>query len=110
MPWSDVEKRRAAIRRHYYANREMYIEKSKKRKIVFREYIKKIKESTPCSDCSIQYPYYVMDFDHIGNKIMTVSKLLNLGNLDALMREVTQCELVCSNCHRARTHTRLAEK
>ena len=70
MPWKDIEKQRAAIRRHYYANKQKYIAKTVNRKLKLRILIRKIKETTPCKDCLKLYPYYVMDFDHVGeNKL-----------------------------------------
>ncbi len=68
MPWKDIEKQRAAIRRHYYANRQVYIDKAVVRKKKLCQWIGAIKESVPCKDCNKHYPYYVMDFDHTGIK------------------------------------------
>jgi|SRR3989344_9389085 len=109
MPWKDIEKQRAAIRRHYYSNREAYIKKALKRKKEIRKWLNDIKEATPCTDCRESYPYYVMDFDHISKKEVEIKKLLNNSSLRKLKTEILQCELVCSNCHRARTYNRIAK-
>lgn len=39
------------------------------------DYLYKLKEETPCTDCGLNYPYYVMDFDHLdgSNKSINVS-------------------------------------
>lgn len=71
-----------------------------------RAYTSKLKAETPCSDCGISYPPYVMDFDHIGDdKVMAVSKIVQYSR-ERLIAEIAKCEVVCSNCHRIRTHLR----
>lgn len=108
MPWKDKEKQRAAIRQHYYANRQSYIDKAMKRKKEIRQWLNSIKEASPCTDCKVSYPYYVMDFDHIGKKSSTINQLIENCSLQRLKDEIAQCELVCANCHRARTHERIS--
>jgi hypothetical protein len=72
-----------------------------------KDYIKHLKDS-PCADCGVRYPYYVMDFDHVnGEKDRDISRLANAPvSLPRLIAELDKCELVCSNCHRERTHVR----
>lgn len=109
MAWKDPEKQREAIRRHYYANREYYIQKAYRKRAAVREWLTDIKNKTPCTDCKIQYPSYVTDFDHIpekGKKIKNISQLLNSGSFKKVQEEIAKCELVCANCHRARTFQR----
>ena len=64
-------------------------------------------KSVPCMDCGEVYPPYVMDFDHRpeNEKSFTISKSLNV-DLEKLMMEIEKCDVVCSNCHRMRTHNR----
>lgn len=107
MPWKDKEKSREAIRRHYYANRQAYIDKAQAKRLELRQWLKEIKESAPCTDCKIRYPYFVMDFDHVGNKNMDINRLVNYGSSKKLREELKMCELVCANCHRIRTHKRI---
>ena len=69
--------------------------------------LKEYKESFPCKDCNIYYPSYVMDFDHINNdKENEVGRLIK-SSWARIEKEISKCELVCSNCHRVRTHSRL---
>lgn len=50
-----------------------------------------------------------MDFDHLENKLGNVSSMLARGLAEAkIMAEVGKCDLICSNCHRIRTHNRRA--
>ena len=63
-------------------------------------------KSQPCADCGGTFPPIAMDFDHIeDNKVKSVSRL-SAGSIDRLMTEIEKCEVVCSNCHRVRTHNR----
>lgn len=69
--------------------------------------IRQLKESTPCLDCGRNYPYYVMDFDHVkGEKLGNISHMISGGVSKKVREEIEKCEIVCSNCHRIRTHKR----
>ena len=64
-------------------------------------------KSNPCADCGGSFHPVVMDFDHIGDdKIVNVAKMAQGYGMDAILREIAKCELVCANCHRMRTHRR----
>ena len=77
----------------------------KKARLKANQEINKLKD-IPCADCGAKYPPYVMDFDHVkGKKKFKVSDRGNL-NLKFVLREVEKCDVVCSNCHRVRTHNR----
>lgn len=110
MPWKDREKQREAIRKHYYANRRTYIEKAYRKRQAIREWLIDLKENTPCTDCKKLYPFYVMDFDHLNDKSLMVSKVANSGSWKKTKEEISKCEIVCSNCHRIRTHNRIPNK
>jgi hypothetical protein len=60
----------------------------------------------PCMDCGRLYPTYVMDFDHRPGevKLGSVSSLLGSAAPAQAVEETKKCDLVCSNCHRERTH------
>jgi len=110
MPFKDINKKREAQRRHYAANAEAVKEKAYAWKISYRErnrqYIRDLKATTPCADCGVIYPYYVMQFDHVlGDKRANVADLAHASvSLEVLQAEVDKCELVCANCHAERTH------
>lgn len=70
--------------------------------------IKALKDK-PCLDCGVQYPPYVMDFDHIDNKLFGIGGGSG-KNFDKLLEEILKCELVCANCHRERTFKRKLER
>jgi len=63
-------------------------------------------KSHPCTDCGRVYPSYVMDFDHVrGEKIGEVGQMIH-RRWEIIEAEIAKCDLVCSNCHRMRTHER----
>jgi hypothetical protein len=114
--------RKDASRRYYEKHREEILSKRKKyrsenqdllskknraRRKSIQEYVLENK-CVPCADCGVSYPTYVMDFDHIrGIKIKSVARMVADGvSLEALQSEIDKCEVVCSNCHRERTHVR----
>ena len=62
-------------------------------------------------DCKESYPYYVMDFDHVrGRKHKNVMELIPTLSKKLIDEEIAKCEIVCSNCHRVRTHERKSNK
>lgn len=73
-----------------------------------KEYIRKIKEDNPCTDCGIYYHFSQMDFDHIqGKKRYNIARVANSAvSIKTIKDELRKCELVCSNCHRLRTWQR----
>lgn len=77
---------------------------SKARNKALREYVNSLKDS-PCVDCGVRYPPYVMHFDHLdgSTKLFGISKIPSRVKID---EEVLKCELVCANCHAERTHQR----
>lgn len=73
-----------------------------------RAYVIALKESTPCADCEKTYPAHVMQFDHIFEKGEAIANLVRAGaSLKRLEREISNCEIVCANCHATRTYERL---
>jgi hypothetical protein len=59
-----------------------------------------------CVDCGISYPnthYSVFDFHHLdpSEKDVDWSKL-RLRSWDKIVKELSKCVLLCSNCHRIR--------
>ena len=103
----DVEKQRIAKRRYYENNRAVYRAKNQRKRERLRALTREAK-SKPCADCGQEFPYYVMDFDHIGsgNKVIEVAMLVNALSVRRLLAEIEKCEVVCANCHRIRTFKR----
>lgn len=72
-----------------------------------RRLIQETKQNTPCADCGENYPFWMMDFDHLGDKSFNISRWYDKsGNSSKLVEEIAKCDVVCANCHRNRTHSR----
>ena len=101
---------KALTRNHYANNKRQYLDRNIRSYLKRREFIRQIK-SRPCADCGIQYPYYVMDFDHREGEdkkyeLNSITQMI----ISAVMSEIEKCDVVCSNCHRERTQRRKAWK
>lgn len=98
-------RKKVSARKHYIKNRARYIENAILSKQRMREYVR-LQKSKPCVDCGNEYPYYVMQFDHLGDKEYAIANLVNFNNRDKIDQEIAKCEVVCANCHAERTHRR----
>lgn len=106
------ECRNSYMKTWYSNNRDIHGERTKKvkkvHKTILAQFVREAK-SKPCMDCGITYPYYVMDFDHRNpdEKVLTINQAQGLGwSISRIREEIDKCDLVCSNCHRIRTHER----
>lgn len=108
MPSPDRAKRLEANHDHYETNKSYYRDRNALRRRQLAELVQLVK-SQPCVDCGQKYPYYVMDLDHRGDetKVLDVSRLVaRRVTVVRLEAEIAKCDVVCSNCHRERTHQR----
>lgn len=112
MTYKDPEKQKQAAKAHYEANKELYKQRAaahrKKTRNEMLAYIRAAKER-PCADCQVQYPYYVMQFDHRPGeiKLFNIGDYASRGHAHARVRtEMAKCAVVCANCHAERTHQR----
>ena len=73
-----------------------------------KDYVRDLKEKTPCADCGKIYHYSQMDFDHIdGKKKHNIARYANSAvSIKTIKDEIAKCEVVCANCHRYRTWSR----
>ena len=65
-----------------------------------------IAKNRPCADCGVQYPFYIMQFDHLRDKRFTIAGGMLSGE-QTLRDEIAKCDVVCANCHHARTYSRM---
>jgi hypothetical protein len=111
MPFSDIEKRREASRRHYAKHRDKVIAKakvnSKVAKSRIRAYINNHLKANPCVDCG-ETDIVVLEFDHIGDdKHFSISDATRHGySIKNIEKEIAKCEVRCANCHRKKTYER----
>jgi len=72
-------------------------------KILLQEY----KQNSICADCKEDYPYWILQFDHLSDKEFGLSGVWAVTtDLDRIKKEIEKCEVVCANCHADRTHLR----
>jgi len=65
------------------------------------------KELFPCEDCGGYFSHYKMQFDHVpcrGRADKT--NTWNSWTWERILKEMDKCDLVCGNCHLARTWQR----
>ena len=94
-------------KQNYRENKKAYVDRAMAKKKEMISLINSLKDK-PCADCEKTYPPWVMDFDHKYGKEICVSNLRNHGSTKRILAETKKCDVVCSNCHRERTHQRLA--
>lgn len=97
-------------RSHYKRAKSRYMKRNAVSLAHRRQIVIQSKQK-PCADCGIEYPYYVMDFDHREGEIKKFS-LYKIGGATekVILAEIAKCAVVCSNCHRERTHQRRLSK
>ena len=75
-----------------------------------KRFVREYKETHPCTDCTKMFPWYVMEFDHVHGRTqkgdVTIARVVCTGSIERVKREMAKCQLVCSNCHKVRTHER----
>ncbi len=111
---------RKAYAKRYYADRRTYFEQYREtHRTKYREQNVEILrrsraeryaaldviKSQPCVDCRGVFPLCVMDFDHRdpGSKTGAISSMAKHSPWEKVLDEIAKCDLVCVNCHRART-------
>ncbi len=108
MPYKDRTKQLEYLKKHYEDNKDAYYKRSKDRRIKLREQVQDLKESMPCMDCGIFYPYFALEFDHIlGKKVMGINSIVKRRGINTVLEEISKCEVVCRNCHAFRTQKRM---
>ena len=98
----------AYARARYPANKHKQLEYNKQQRTK-RKRIAYTLKSSPCMDCNRLHSPWQMDFDHVrGKKLFNVSAALmdTSVSMEIILSEMDKCDLVCSNCHRNRTHRR----
>lgn len=71
------------------------------------KYLQEYKQQQGCFDCKEKYPYWILEFDHLGDKSFTIGEFRNhTVSLDVIKAEIEKCDVVCANCHKNRTYKR----
>jgi hypothetical protein len=102
---------RAWYHRNIVRARAEAIARSCQRSCKIRAFVRNLKAGRPCKDCENIYPYFVMDFDHREGKLFSVSQMVARKlSLKRILEEIAKCDLVCANCHRLRSFSRLGAR
>lgn len=103
----DKEKQKIAQHNSYLKNKERIRDRTNDKRSKIRNYLIEYKESKPCKQCNNFYPYYMMQFDHLKDKEFKISSIGTHGRtLEDIKKEIDKCEVVCANCHAARSYLR----
>lgn len=88
-------------------NKEIVRATENNKKIRNRNFIYNSKLEKPCTDCDIIYDPCILQYDHISDdKINQISNMITNSSIKRIQKEIDKCEIVCTNCHRHRTHNR----
>jgi protein-arginine kinase activator protein McsA len=105
MPYKDPEVRKAYHkeqgRKHYLANKEKIIARSKVTRAIGKARWDIFKRTLKCTQCGFNHPA-ALDFHHVNpsEKENIVSNLVSQGSFAAAMEESQKCIVLCANCHR----------
>ncbi len=85
--------------------------------LINKNHIILYKEECGCVDCKLKFPHYILEFDHTTprlGKTGTLASMSSKVSLKKLKDMISECDVVCANCHRTREYKRrngsLAEK
>ncbi len=84
-------------------------QRGRPRVLAAKRLVRGLKTNKTCADCRLEWPHYVLDFDHLPGfkKLANINVLVKRGaSEEVILAEVAKCDLICSNCHRIRTHWR----
>lgn len=90
-----------------FGQKEKTRSRTQQKRNAIKEFIANYKQSRSCADCKENYPYWMMDFDHLSDKEFGISSFYrNTQDIEKIKNEIKKCEVVCANCHRNRTYLR----
>lgn len=91
---------------HYELNKQKYLDKSKRNNAKYKkqnkDFINQYKSSKGCKYCKEKTPV-CLDFHHKDPKVKeaNISRMKNSSHSrKTILREMSKCIVVCSNCHR----------
>lgn len=94
-------------KKEYKKRSKWFIKYNKERREIITKFIQSIKEAFPCADCNVYLSHYKMQFDHVKKKKFCIgSKGTASTSISTLLDEMAKCDIVCANCHSARTYFR----
>ena len=97
-------------REHYECHQEAEIARSyeitKRRREEADRFIYEYLSNSKCADCG-EYDFSVLTFDHVKGEKMDISQMAGQGySINAIVKEIARCDVVCFNCHMRREQQR----
>ena len=91
---------RAAGKNHYTRNRQVVIQQTRNRCLIYRDVLISWKETLHCVTCK-ESDRVCLDFHHIDSdsKDGEISKMMHSGMIKKAKQELKKCVVVCKNCH-----------
>ena len=76
----------------------------RKRRFENRQRLLELLKTKTCVDCGNK-DFRVLEFDHKNREIKkdSISNLVRNNNWNTVLKEISKCDVRCSNCHRIRT-------
>jgi hypothetical protein len=114
MPYKNKADQKRSSDRHYELNKnrckQRALDCNKKRRARNKKFIQDYLATHPCIDCGETDPI-VLEFDHVrGTKVSNVTDMSRrVHGINAIIKEISKCEVRCANCHRRITHKRREE-
>ena len=97
---------------YYRGHRREEIERVTRRQQATLAFLRDLRR-VPCMDCCERFEPHQMDFDHRDPSVKSYN-LTSAGAMlkrrDLLMGEVAKCDIVCANCHAARSYRLQGER
>lgn len=91
---------------HYLSNKKEILKRVQGRKKELMALYWNYKCNSVCVDCGESDPV-VLEFDHLYDKKFSISSMVQNGmSWENILLEIEECEVVCCNDHRRRTHDR----
>src|SRR5581483_5470727 len=100
--------RREYDRAYHLATGELRREQKRQRRLSTRAWYQTLKEGKPCVDCGGVFHQAAMTWDHRPGTVKRceVSMMVRGFSRESILAEIAKCDLVCANCHAARTAER----
>lgn len=102
---------REYTKKYYYLNRDISIERVKNRRKEIETWFRDLKKTFKCSVCG-ESCWVCLDLHHINpsEKERTVMQLVHrCCSKEMILKELSKCIVVCSNCHRKIHHKNIIE-
>lgn len=90
----------------YRSPTSAYRHRVRKQQRLYSAWLADLKLASGCVDCGYVAEAAALEFDHVrGEKLFVLCRGQGHSH-ESLLAEIAKCDIVCSNCHHIRTHTR----